>query len=178
MDVGVADAFAGVAPLAVVDALWSSGPAQAVALMTVADRVQLDNVRLVSHQDTFYVRRPAPGAPARVFMRASLVEGDVDVVFGHATLVIDDSTLLSRADRLRALGHGGGHVLAPSTPAAQALGLKGELAKQADAFSSYFSERHNALAHQATSDAVANYFVGRDLGMALRAGQQLGRRGT
>jgi pectate lyase/pectin methylesterase-like acyl-CoA thioesterase len=92
--------------------------AQAVALLTSADRVQLDNIRLVSHQDTFYVRRPAPGAPARVFMRASLVEGDVDFVFGNATLVIDDSTLQSRADRQRA-----GHVLAPSTPAAQALGM-------------------------------------------------------
>jgi signal transduction histidine kinase/DNA-binding response OmpR family regulator len=45
-----------------------------------------------------------------------------------------------------------------------------ELAKQADAFSSYFSERHNALAHQATSDAVANYFVGRDLGMSVEYG--------
>lgn len=95
--------------------------AQAVALMTVADRVQLVNLRLVSHQDTFYVRRPAPGAPARVLVRASVIEGDVDVVFGNATLVIDDSSLLSRADRL---GPGrGGHVLAPSTPAAQALGF-------------------------------------------------------
>ena len=98
--------------------------AQAVALMTVADRAQLDNVRLVSHQDTFYLRRPAPTAPARVFMRASLVEGDVDFVFGNATLVIDDSTLLSRADRLRSTSRpGGGFVLAPSTPAAQPLGF-------------------------------------------------------
>ncbi len=45
-----------------------------------------------------------------------------------------------------------------------------ELAKQADAFSSYVSERHNALAHLATSDAVANYFAGRDLGMTLEYG--------
>ncbi len=97
--------------------------AQAVALMTLADRVQLDNLRLVSHQDTLYVRRPAPSAPARVFMRASLVEGDVDFVFGNATLVVDDGTLLSRADRLRSRSGGGGHVLAPSTPAAQPLGF-------------------------------------------------------
>ncbi|WP_300437395.1 hybrid sensor histidine kinase/response regulator [Zoogloea sp.] len=45
-----------------------------------------------------------------------------------------------------------------------------ELAKQADAFSSYFAERHNALAHLATSDAVANYFAGHDLGMTVEYG--------
>ena len=95
--------------------------AQAVALMTLADRVQLENVRLLSHQDTFYVKRPAGDAPARVFVRASLIAGDVDFVFGNATLVIDDSTLLSRAGRLPA--ERGGHVLAPSTPAGSAYGF-------------------------------------------------------
>lgn len=95
--------------------------AQAVALMTLADRVQLEDVRLVSHQDTFYVRRPTPAAPARVFVRGSLIEGDVDFVFGNATLVIDDSTLVSRAGRL---GEGrSGFVLAPSTPPAVPLGF-------------------------------------------------------
>jgi pectate lyase/pectin methylesterase-like acyl-CoA thioesterase len=92
--------------------------AQAVALMTVADRIQLENVRLVSHQDTFYVRRPTPQAPARVFVRGSVIAGDVDFVFGNATLVIDDSTLVSRSDRARA-----GVVLAPSTPADAGLGF-------------------------------------------------------
>ena len=95
--------------------------AQAVALMTLADRIQLEDVRLVSHQDTFYVKRPGPQAPARVFVRGSLIEGDVDFVFGNATLVIDDSTLLSRTDRLRA--NPGGVVLAPSTPVDAALGF-------------------------------------------------------
>ena len=95
--------------------------AQAVALLTRADRIQLEDVRLVSHQDTFYVRRPAPSEPARVFVRGSRIEGDVDFVFGNATLVVDDSTLVSRAGRL-APGQGG-HVLAPSTPAGQALGF-------------------------------------------------------
>ena len=95
--------------------------AQAVALMTLADRIQLEDVRLVSHQDTFYVKRPAPGLPARVFVRASQIEGDVDFVFGNATLVIDDSTLVSRAGR-RGPGRGG-VVLAPSTPAVAGLGF-------------------------------------------------------
>ncbi len=95
--------------------------AQAVALLTLADRIQLEDVRLVSHQDTFYVKRPTQQAAARVFVRGSLIEGDVDFVFGNATLVIDDSTLLSRSDRPRASP--GGVVLAPSTPADAALGF-------------------------------------------------------
>lgn len=95
--------------------------AQAVALLTLADRIQLEDVRLVSHQDTFYVKRPTPQAPARVYVRGSLIEGDVDFVFGNATLVIDDTTLVSRSDRQRK-GQGG-VVLAPSTPADAALGF-------------------------------------------------------
>jgi pectate lyase/pectin methylesterase-like acyl-CoA thioesterase len=95
--------------------------AQAVALLTLADRIQLEDVRLTSHQDTFYVKRPTPQTPARVYVRGSLIEGDVDFVFGNATLVITDSTLLSRSDRPRASP--GGVVLAPSTPADAALGF-------------------------------------------------------
>lgn len=95
--------------------------AQAVALLTRADRIQLEDLRLRSHQDTFYVRRPSPEQPARVFVRGSWIAGDVDFVFGNATLVIDDSTLISRSGR-RPAGHGG-FVFAPSTPAAAARGF-------------------------------------------------------
>jgi pectin methylesterase-like acyl-CoA thioesterase len=93
-----------------------------VALTTAGDRIQLENVRLSSHQDTFYARRPAPAAPARVFVRASRIAGDVDFVFGNATLVITASTLHSRGDRIGREGREGsqaatgGIVLAPSTP--------------------------------------------------------------
>ena len=45
-----------------------------------------------------------------------------------------------------------------------------ELAKQADSVSAYLSERHNSLANLAASDAVANYFAGRDLGMSVEYG--------
>ncbi len=98
-----------------------SGGAQAVALMTAADRVLLEQVRLLGHQDTLHTRRRTPEAAARVLVRGSLVAGDVDFIFGNATLVIDDSTVLSRAGR-RAPGNGG-HVLAPSTPPGAALGM-------------------------------------------------------
>ena len=45
-----------------------------------------------------------------------------------------------------------------------------ELAKQAETLSAYFSERHNSLANLAASDALANYFAGRDLGMSIEYG--------
>lgn len=98
-----------------------SGGAQGVALTVQADRVLLDGLRLVGHQDTLQARRPAPAAAARVLVRRSLIAGDVDFIFGSATLVIDDCTLHSRGGR-RVPGHGG-HVLAPSTPPGVRLGF-------------------------------------------------------
>lgn len=92
-----------------------SGGAQAVALTLAGDRIQLENLRLLGHQDTLFARRRAPDAPARQFIRHSLIAGDVDFIFGNAVLVIEDSTVLSRAHR-RTPGHGG-IVLAPSTAA-------------------------------------------------------------
>ena len=92
-----------------------SGGAQAVALTLAGDRIQLENVRLLGHQDTLYAKRRAPAAPARQLIRHSLIAGDVDFIFGNAVLVIEESTLLTRANR-RTPGHGG-IVLAPSTAA-------------------------------------------------------------
>lgn len=90
-----------------------SGGAQAVALTLAGDRIQLEGVRLLGHQDTLYAKRRAPDAPARQLIRHSLIAGDVDFIFGNAVLVIEHSTILSRANR-RTPGHGG-IVLAPST---------------------------------------------------------------
>jgi pectinesterase len=90
-----------------------SGGAQAVALTLMGDRLQLGNVRLLGHQDTLYVKRRTPQAPARQLIRHSLIAGDVDFIFGNATLVIEHSTILTRANR-RTPGHGG-IILAPST---------------------------------------------------------------
>jgi pectinesterase len=92
----------------------ATAPSQAVALTTAGDRVQLEGVQLWSHQDTFYTRRRERDRTARVFVRNSLVAGDVDFVFGNATLVITHSELRSRARSLGGQGRGG-YVLAPST---------------------------------------------------------------
>ena len=92
-----------------------SGGAQGVALMTRGDRIQIDGMQLVGHQDTLYVR------DGRVLVQGSVISGDVDFIFGNATLVIADSSIVSRAGR-RKPGNGG-HVLAPSTAAAQRFGF-------------------------------------------------------
>ena len=98
-----------------------SGGAQAVALTLAGDRIQLENVRLLGHQDTLFARRAAPGQPARQLIRHSLIAGDVDFIFGNAALVIEHSTILTRAHR-RTPGHGG-IVLAPSTAPEVAQGF-------------------------------------------------------
>jgi pectate lyase len=97
------------------------GGAQAVALLTRGDRLHLREVALWGHQDTFYADRARPDAPARVLVERSTVAGDVDFVFGAATLVIDDSLILSRAGR-RAPGERG-IGLAPSTAPQQTQGF-------------------------------------------------------
>jgi pectin methylesterase-like acyl-CoA thioesterase len=91
-----------------------SGGAQGVALTVQADRVQLEHVRLLGHQDTLHGPAARSGFRGRVYVHDSLIAGDVDFIFGNATLVIDRSTILSRGGRRRPPN--GGHVLAPSTP--------------------------------------------------------------
>lgn len=95
-----------------------SGGAQAVALLTRGDRIQLDHVHLLGHQDTFY----ADGKGlARVRVANSRIAGDVDFIFGAARLLIEHSLIVSRAGR-RGPGEGG-IGLAPSTPPGQAQGF-------------------------------------------------------
>jgi pectate lyase/pectin methylesterase-like acyl-CoA thioesterase len=92
-----------------------SGGAQGVALRVQGDRILMDGVRLVGHQDTLMA------GGGRVLVRHSVIAGDVDFIFGDATLVITDSSILSRGGR-RKPGNGG-HVLAPSTAHDQRLGF-------------------------------------------------------
>ena len=65
----------------------SSGSAQqAIAFRSEgADRVHLEQVHLLGHQDTLYLRSPAANATVRTFVHRSLVAGDVDFIYGPAT---------------------------------------------------------------------------------------------
>jgi pectinesterase len=95
------------------------GP-QAVALSTRGDRIVLENVHLVSHQDTLALRSTDLGRINRVYVRDSLIEGDVDFVFGHAVAVFEDVEFRSRTDRP---GAEGDFVFAPSHPQVMPLGF-------------------------------------------------------
>jgi pectinesterase len=88
------------------------GP-QAVALSTRGDRVILENVHLISHQDTLALRSTDLGRINRVHVRDSLIAGDVDFVFGHAIAVFESVEFRSRTDRP---GAEGDFVFAPSHP--------------------------------------------------------------
>ncbi|MCV2367264.1 pectinesterase family protein [Roseateles oligotrophus] len=101
-----------------------TGGAQAVALMTRGDRLQLQSVRLLGHQDTFYAAAKGSAPVSRVWVYRSLIAGDVDFVFGDAQLVIEESEILSRSGRRSPDEIGkGGIVLAPSTSAARSHGF-------------------------------------------------------
>jgi pectin methylesterase-like acyl-CoA thioesterase len=90
-----------------------SGGAQGVALSLRGDRIHLQGMRLVGHQDTLLADQ-RPGDPRhRVYVADSVIAGDVDFIFGAARLVIEESLIISRSGR-RAPGNGG-YVLAPST---------------------------------------------------------------
>ena len=98
-----------------------AGGAQAVALMTQGDKIHLQGVHLLGHQDTLYVRSSPKKTGDRVYVQQSLIAGDVDFIFGAGTLVVDDSTIVSRAGRRT--GNESGYVLAPSTDSSTALGI-------------------------------------------------------
>ncbi|MBL8360213.1 MAG: hypothetical protein JNN18_06955 [Rubrivivax sp.] len=97
---------------------------QAVALATEADRVALDRVRLIGNQDTLYLRIPEGAARARVWVRDSLVEGDVDFIFGAATAFFERSEIRSvGGTRGHGATAGSGYITAASTPYHQPHGF-------------------------------------------------------
>lgn len=89
---------------------------QAVALLSDgADRVHLEQVRLLGHQDTLYLRNPSPGTVARVAVHRSHIAGDVDFIFGDATAWFGDSEIHFTGRRPGGGGVNAGYIAAPST---------------------------------------------------------------
>jgi pectinesterase len=91
---------------------------QAVSLAISADRVALDNVRVLSHQDTLYLATPS-GTVSRVYAKDSYFAGDVDFIFGGATAVFDHCTITFLSDR----GKTSGYALSPSTDSRNPYGF-------------------------------------------------------
>ena len=69
-----------------------SGP-QADALCTRVDRIAFFNCKLLSFQDTWWVRQATNDISARNYADNCWIEGAVDYVYGSANLLVENSTL-------------------------------------------------------------------------------------
>jgi pectinesterase len=87
------------------------GTHQALALRTDADRTQLENMRLISRQDTFLANANTAGQIARVLVRDSYIEGDTDYVFGSASALFERTRFHLVSTRKAS----GGVIFAPDT---------------------------------------------------------------
>jgi pectinesterase len=72
---------------------------QAVALYAQADKIVLDNVRVLGHQDTLYIESPSSNSVVRAYVRNSHIAGDVDFIFGGAVMVFDSCEIHALSDR-------------------------------------------------------------------------------
>ena len=80
-----------------------AGP-QALALNTVADRVAMNNVALLSYQDTWITTSTSNN---RHYIKNSLIEGAVDFIYNSGNVYLDGDTLeINRPS--------GGYIVAPS----------------------------------------------------------------
>ncbi|MFJ8107583.1 pectinesterase family protein [Streptomyces sp. NPDC096132] len=87
---------------------------QAVALLTQADKIVLDGVIVNGDQDTLELETAAKDKLGRVYISNSYITGNVDFIFGRATVVVDKSVITLKK---RWNGTSAGYVTAPSTPA-------------------------------------------------------------
>lgn len=116
------------AQLSVVNSLLDTvdgGTHQGVALRTDGDRVQLENVRLIGRQDTVYLNTSnrenlaVTDRISRVLVKDSYIEGDVDYVFGRASVVFDGVEFHTVSTRRSPEAY----VLAPNTLPDQPYGF-------------------------------------------------------
>jgi pectinesterase len=67
-------------------------------------------VRVLGHQDTLYTETTSLGTVVRAYVKGSYIEGDVDFIFGGATLVLDTCQIQFVNDRRDT-----GDILSPDT---------------------------------------------------------------
>ena len=89
----------------------TAGPVgQAIALAVNANKATFDHVYLDGHQDTLYVT----GAGNKMRFSHSVITGTTDFIFGGASAVFDQCTIVSKANS---------YVTAASTPKGAGFGL-------------------------------------------------------
>lgn len=88
----------------------SAGPVgQAVAVLTMGDRMVFRKCRFLGNQDTFYTK----AENTRVYCEDCYIEGTVDFIFGKATAVFNRCHICSKSDA---------YVTAAATPKEQEYG--------------------------------------------------------
>jgi pectinesterase len=95
-----------------------SGSVQGVALLTQADKLVFENVRLLGNQDTLLVNTSDPAVIARAYFKSSYIEGDVDFICGRATAVFDANEIKFVTSRRTT-----GNILAASTDSRNPFGF-------------------------------------------------------
>lgn len=97
-----------------------NGDPQGVALLVDidADRVEMEDVALVGHQDTLF----ADGG--RLYFHDGFIAGNVDFIFGDGMVLIQDSTIESRLrGQTFPAGEVQSFITAPSTQISQPVGI-------------------------------------------------------
>ncbi|AUG81952.1 polygalacturonase [Kitasatospora sp. MMS16-BH015] len=95
---------------------------QAVALAAEGDRQVFRNDRILGHQDTLLTWSPSATAQTRQYFVDDYVRGDVDIVFGNATAVLDHAVIEAEDDGAPAGGVNGA-LTAANTEASHKYGL-------------------------------------------------------
>ncbi|MFH8384674.1 pectinesterase family protein [Kitasatospora sp. NPDC018058] len=95
---------------------------QAVAVAAEGDRQVYRNDRIIGHQDTLLAWSPNATAQTRQYFTDDYVEGDVDMIFGNATAVLDHGTIQLDDDGAPAGGLNG-FLTAANTEASHKYGL-------------------------------------------------------
>ncbi|MEV8306483.1 pectinesterase family protein [Streptomyces flavidovirens] len=85
---------------------------QALAVKTTGDRLTFENTGFLGNQDTLMTDTPVLAQKARVYIRDSYIEGDVDFVYGRATTVVERSVIKALS---RGSDTNNGYITAPST---------------------------------------------------------------
>jgi pectin methylesterase-like acyl-CoA thioesterase len=92
---------------------------QAVAISMEGDRQVYEHDTFYGHQDTLLTWGSTSSTALRQYVYASVVDGDVDFVFGDGTLVVDRSTINVENDGV----YSSGALLAPATWSSHAYGI-------------------------------------------------------
>jgi pectin methylesterase-like acyl-CoA thioesterase len=92
---------------------------QAVALAMQGDRQVYEFDKFWGHQDTLLSWSNTPSHDIRQYIYSSVVDGDVDFIFGNGTLVVDRSTINVENDG----NYSSGALTAPATYTSQTYGI-------------------------------------------------------